>query len=245
MITLSLKLFLAHILGDFVFQPDKWVEDKKKKKIKSGYLYLHLLVHLCALLLMLQFNFYYWKAIALIIAGHFITDLLKLYLDRRINEKLLFALDQLAHACIIMWAVYLYEPYNLTAAWLYEPQTLLFLLFILCVTYVSGVIIKTLLSRWQLEKQSDKDPDIKESLDNAGKYIGMLERLFVFGFIILNQWASIGLLIAAKSIIRFNDLTRANDRKLTEYVLIGTLLSIGLAVISALLYQHLQSIIKL
>lgn len=30
MIVLTLKLILAHILGDFVFQPDSWVKDKKK-----------------------------------------------------------------------------------------------------------------------------------------------------------------------------------------------------------------------
>jgi len=41
-------------------------------------------------------------------------------------------------------------------------------------------------------------------------------------------------LIAAKSIFRFSDLSRSKDRKLTEYVLIGTLLSYGLAIMIAL-----------
>jgi hypothetical protein len=29
---LFLKFLLAHILGDFVFQPEKWAKDKEEKK---------------------------------------------------------------------------------------------------------------------------------------------------------------------------------------------------------------------
>ena len=81
------------------------------------------------------------------------------------------------------------------------------------------------------------------SLKNAGKYIGMLERLFVFGFILAGQWSAIGLLIAAKSVFRFGDLNKGNNRKLTEYVLIGTLLSFGLAILTGLLYKYLLEIL--
>lgn len=41
---------------------------------------------------------------------------------------------------------------------------------------------------------------------------------FVFGFIILNQASTIGLVIAAKSVFRFGPQSRAKDRKLTEYI---------------------------
>ena len=91
------------------------------------------------------------------------------------------------------------------------------------------------MSKWILEEDKSED-----SLENAGKYIGILERLFVFGFILLNQWSAIGLLIAAKSVFRFGDLSRAKDRKLTEYILIGTLISFGLAISVGLLYQYLS-----
>lgn len=39
------KLFLAHILGDFLLQPNSWVADKEKKKHKSIYLYIHTALH--------------------------------------------------------------------------------------------------------------------------------------------------------------------------------------------------------
>lgn len=42
---LLVKLLLAHLLGDFVFQPDSWAKQKSKYKLLSGKLYLHFLVH--------------------------------------------------------------------------------------------------------------------------------------------------------------------------------------------------------
>jgi hypothetical protein len=82
------------------------------------------------------------------------------------------------------------------------------------------------MSQWS---QSLND-DNYESLNNAGKYIGMLERLFVFVFVITGHWEGIGFLLAAKSVFRFGDLKESRDRKLTEYILIGTLISFGIAI---------------
>jgi len=75
-----------------------------------------------------------------------------------------------------------------------------------------------------------------KSLPNAGKYISIIERLFVLIFIVIGRWEVIGLLIAAKSVFRFNDLKERNNRKLTEYILIGTLVSFGMAILAGLLY---------
>jgi len=41
-------------------------------------------------------------------------------------------------------------------------------------------------------------------------------------------------MLAAKSIFRFGDLSRAQDVKLTEYVLLGTLLSMVLSLLIGL-----------
>ncbi|RYE13805.1 MAG: DUF3307 domain-containing protein, partial [Sphingobacteriales bacterium] len=50
-----------------------------------------------------------------------------------------------------------------------------------------------------------------------------------------DHFEAVGFLLAAKSIFRFGDLKEAHDIKLTEYVLIGTLLSFGMAIVTALL----------
>jgi hypothetical protein len=101
----------------------------------------------------------------------------------------------------------------------------------LFVTFPASIIMGKL-----LEPMSDQIELDHKSLPNAGKYIGIIERLFVLTFIILGRWEAIGLLITAKSVFRFNDLKERNSRKLTEYILIGTLLSFGLAIISGIIY---------
>lgn len=234
MISLLLKLLVAHVLGDFVFQPDSWIADKKQKKQKSRYLYLHLGVHALALIVFLKLGLGYWPIVVTIIVSHFIIDLLKLHLEGKMNARLLFVLDQLAHLLVIGVLVSIYETYRMDIEILYSPKSLTLLLALLSVTYVSAIVMKLLMSKWSLEEEDSND-----SLEHAGKYIGMLERLFVFAFIVLNQWQAIGLLIAAKSVFRFGDLSRAKDRKLTEYILIGTLLSFGLAMIIGLGYNSM------
>ncbi|SEL96114.1 DUF3307 domain-containing protein [Parapedobacter koreensis] len=244
MITLGLKLVLAHVLGDFVFQADKWVKSKSEKKHKSRHLYLHIAVHAITMLVLLKFDFFYWKALLVILSSHLLIDVIKTHLDGRINKPTLFWLDQLAHSVFILIAVYLYEPFTISIQGLLTNETLFFLLAILCITFVSSIIIKQSLSSWGLEAQQSPPEKLfeKDSLTNAGKYIGYLERLFLFCFILMNQWQAIGFLIAAKSIFRFSDLSTAKDRKLTEYVLIGTLLSFGLALLISILYRYCLSL---
>jgi hypothetical protein len=66
-----------------------------------------------------------------------------------------------------------------------------------------------------------------EGLRNGGAMIGRLERALIFLFLMIGEPAGIGFLIAAKSILRFEE---AKKQPLAEYVLIGTLWSFGLAI---------------
>ena len=239
MLTLAIKLILAHLIGDFLLQPQKWVNHKETHKIKSKFLYGHILVHLVALILVLQFNFKYWLGILIIVISHYVLDVIKLYLKPKLNNRLLFGLDQLAHIIVIALVVNLYEPYAFNIAMLFEAKTLLFITSILCITKVSSIIMKTIISKWDLKEYTEE-----ASLENAGAYIGILERLFVFMFIITNHWEGVGFLIAAKSVFRFGDLSKAKDRKLTEYILIGTLLSFGLAILFGVGYEYVLGLIE-
>ncbi|TNJ42431.1 DUF3307 domain-containing protein [Tamlana fucoidanivorans] len=234
MLALAIKLFLAHIIGDFLFQPQRWVIHKETYKHKSKYLYWHILIHIITLIVVLQFSFKYWLGIIIIGISHFFIDALKVNLQSKMNNRLLFGLDQLAHIVILVVVVKIYEPYSFNFNQLFNSKTLLLLTCIICLTKVSSIIMKTLISKWDLKEYTNE-----ASLNNAGAYIGMLERLFVFAFIITNHWEGVGFLIAAKSVFRFGDLSKAKDRKLTEYILIGTLLSFGLAILFSLGYNYL------
>ncbi len=233
MLILTIKLLIAHILGDFVLQPDSWVASKKEKRHKSKFLYYHGLVLLGSLLVILQFDLSYWPYILLIVISHLFIDLIKLDLEGKVKPTLLFVSDQVLHLLVIVLAVYLKTPFKIDFDELYSPKYLLFTLALLSVTFVSSIIMKVIMSKWNLVEDKPE-----KSLKNAGKYIGILERLFVFGFIILNQWSSIGLLFTAKSVFRFNDLSKAKNMKLTEYMLIGSLISFGLAILIGVLYNH-------
>ena len=134
MMLLGIKLFLAHILGDFVFQPTNWIKDKNINKQKSVFLYLHLLVHFLTLILFLGFNFSYWLGIIIIVVSHYLIDLLKLTIQDKINKPLwIFICDQLAHSLILLWVLKIYFPFKISIAWLNSPDVLIFLMTILFV----------------------------------------------------------------------------------------------------------------
>ena len=160
---------------------------------------------------------------------------MKINLHKKGNARWLFAADQSAHLLVIIGMSLIYIPDYTISESLFSQQNLFLLLCLLLLTSTYSVIMQVLMSRWVV-----KEDEENQSLPAAGKYIGMLERVFIFAFVLLNQWSAIGFLITAKSVFRFGDLSRAKDRKLTEYILIGTLLSFGLAILTGLIYIHLM-----
>lgn len=240
MSTFLIQLLLAHLLGDFVFQSHKMAARKKALKHRSGFFYLHLFIHLLSLLVVLKFDVRYWIGIGVIVISHGVIDLLKLRLENRNTSSKAFLIDQAAHLLVLAIVVYAYFPFSFSLEDLYEPHFMLLLTALILVSYVAAILMQHLLGYWDIAEDDEED-----SLPLAGKYIGILERLFVFGFILIQQWEAIGLLIAAKSIFRFSDLSRAKDRKLTEYVLIGTFLSFGIAFLLGIGYLMLSDYLRL
>lgn len=62
---------------------------------------------------------------------------------------------------------------------------------------------------------------------HSGELIGWLERGLILVFVIMSQYEAIGFLIAAKSILRFSEASKGDEK--SEYVLTGTLLSLAIA----------------
>jgi hypothetical protein len=90
MVELSLMLVLAHLIGDFILQPNAWVKDKKEHKIKSKYLHIHFLVHFVLLLFITKFNTQYIVALIFIVSSHFAIDCAKLYFEKKKTAKTRF-----------------------------------------------------------------------------------------------------------------------------------------------------------
>lgn len=248
MLVFFLQLLLAHLIGDFLFQPNRWVKERSQRKITSKYLYFHLAVHALALAVFLKFDMQYRLGFFTIIISHGLLDILKSYCQEKTSKIFLFLADQAAHLAVLVAVSYFYYPFVINGEILLHPKVLLTATALLLLTSVLAVVIKTLLSAWDdAIAQPAKSKSTQELLQrssfrdygsiNAGKYIGIIERLFVFLFILMNFWEGIGFLLAAKSIFRVGNLTQTRDKNLTEYILIGTLLSFGLAIAIGLGYK--------
>lgn len=102
----------------------------------------------------------------------------------------------------------------------------LFIFGLLMVLNEANIILRYLLQLFGLESLGTQGEEIDQKEYNTGRVIGVLERIFVFLFVLLNQYTAIGFILAAKGVARFQDF---KSRTFAEYVLIGTLLSALLA----------------
>ena len=237
MYPLIIKIVIAHILGDFVLQSNKMVYDINSKKLKSKYLYLHTLIHFALIITFTGFKKEFIIPALFLSLVHLIIDIVtKIYLTNKISSILNLIIDQSLHFISISLFIYYYHPYTIDFNIIISQKNQILFLSIICLTFVTSIVIKKIVELFNYKINSS-------GLKDAGKYIGMLERLFVFLFVITNFWEGIGFLLAAKSIFRFGDLKDNNDVKLTEYILIGTLLSFGLAIVTAKIYLKLINII--
>lgn len=225
---------IAHIVAVFFAQPASVSLRKQEKGAASWHLYIHLLTVLVASLLM-TFTVKFILYASAITIVHFLIDVLKSHIERGVKRReamgkafhsnyLLFFTDQLLHAVVIIVAVALYwngnrfiPPYlDLFTV----NQLLIFAGFLLCMK-LANVTIRICLDSLQLFVQVDKEHD----LHRAGRWIGTIERIMAMVLVMLQQYTAIGFIIAAKSILRYNESKTGK----TEYVLIGTLLSFSIA----------------
>ena len=102
---------------------------------------------------------------------------------------------------------------------------LLFIFGLLMILNEANILLRYLLKIMGL-KSLGTSTEVDQKEYNTGRVIGLLERIFVFLFVLLNQYTAIGFILAAKGVTRFKDF---ESRTFAEYVLVGTLLSALLA----------------
>ena len=229
-----LRLVIAHLLTDFVLQPFTWVEDRSKKKFRSVKLYLH--VFLTALIAYLFSGAWnnLW-ILVIVFTTHLLIDIWKSYQPAKLKY---FLIDQFLHLLVlILICVGLFGKWTEAGTWLlslYDNSYYLILLTgYMIITWPLGILIGITTEKWRVESAINSD-----GLAKAGLWIGLFERFLILTFILIDQYTAVGLLIAAKSILRFND-KESNTQKKTEYVLIGTLMSFSASVIVGLAIKAL------
>ena len=214
---------VAHVLTDFTFQPDTKAKEKNQLGFKSKFLKWHILLTF-GLSWILSFQFYFVFAALTIAIIHFLIDGIKKHLIKNtITSKYAFFIDQAFHLIFITIIVLVYYELlgiRFSANILINTKFLLIISAYLISTKPANIIIKEVFNLFEIKVTAQND------LPNAGKLIGILERWLVLAFIFLNQFEAVGFLIAAKSILRYKE----DETIKTEYVLIGTMLSFGIAI---------------
>jgi Protein of unknown function (DUF3307) len=243
---LFLAIYLAHLLTDFVSQTTRTVSNKHHGEW-HGYLthgvthYLTVLVIVALadprLLPTLSFQL---LAVSLSLV-HLLVDWAKVTLTKshRIPDNArTFVIDQAIHLVTIIGAVFIlvHPPLQTFVLWFNRIRSLQESILLVSVVYVlvifgGGYFIRVLIGPLWKEEEGQTKKEHEEVI-NAGLYIGWLERFLVLTALFLQSPATVGFILAAKSIARYPELKSA---RFAEYFLIGTLLSVGIAIGGAII----------
>jgi len=246
---LALTTLLAHLLGDFPLQSSRLRRAKCKGRV--GAYFGHGVVHLLVLVLCVGVftgsiwltTLRFWIVSLIYVAAHLAIDRTKQGLVNRIgfaNSASIFLADQLLHLGTIAGLAWLVScpswmsvksQFTWTAAT--GDRVLEAGIVYVAVVFAGGYAIRYLTRN--LAAGIERPGETEEQVKNAGMYIGWLERFLVMTAILVQSPSMVGLILTGKSIARFPEL----KERFAEYFLIGTLLSIGLAVIGGLLLVKL------
>ena len=258
MISILLRLFAAHLVADFFLQFDCINNGKYRRGIHGIlFLLLHGLIHaITTYLLLAQWN--NWFIPLFIFITHVLTDYVKVLHVNHIGDKhdssgvVSFLFDQVLHVAFLFLSVCCYywlwnripTSEAFLAACCFNKYWLIVIAYML-VLKPSGILIAILTKRWRnaVHKSDNDEQDTDDSRVQAGAWIGYCERVIALSFILMNSMQGIGFLLAAKSIFRFGDLKEGRETKMTEYVLLGSLISMAIATIVGIVVNGL--IIKL
>ena len=244
MTKIVLTLFLiGHVLGDFYLQSSELAisKDESFKKLSK-----HSVIYLLSMFFVFipVFSLKLLKWVVIISIAHFIVDLMKFFIKKKITiedklEALVYSLDQIIHILIIVFtAVTIYllsEPIN----YIYCIQYILNRLQIDAIGILSWILILLIIIKpfsitimKVLYRYKPTTNEENGGHPNAGALIGIFERCIILLMLFVEQYSAIGFVLTAKSIARYNKI--ADDPKFSEYYLLGTLLSTMLVIVAYL-----------
>jgi hypothetical protein len=240
--SLIIALFTAHLIGDFLLQ----TESDVRSKLKPVVLFKHIFI-ITALSYLLCGLWDNWFIPAGIFLSHLLIDYSKeKYFIKKefshIKRFAVFLTDQVLHIIVIVLIThytldYFFAP-GQQLSWVdkFGMNYITFLILLggtILITRTGGISIDILIQPYLLQLQGGgSKPETYRGFINGGKIIGYLERLIIFAFILTDNLAGIGFLIAAKSIFRFGEISRPENRMETEYIIIGTLYSFTWAIMA-------------
>lgn len=238
-----LALLVAHLLGDFVLQRSAVVDGKHRGRWQSWIEHgaVHFVCLIGAWLLFSPQPLLDGRvgiAFTLILLTHLLVDWIKVRKGGAWPVTA-FVLDQAFHllvlAAVTLWLVGSAETLNMIAeVWLhYRFDASLILAAYLIVVFGCGWLNRLLLDSLYPGPSDQSEVEADAGLSQAGMRIGWLERFLMLSAFLAQAWAALGLVLAAKSVFRFEDIKRG--RRHAEYFLIGTLVSVAEVVLVGML----------
>jgi hypothetical protein len=236
---------LAHIIADFYIQTEK-MSEKKDESIR--WVLIHCVYYL-GIMLLIALPVISYEAIlcsAIAAAFHLLIDMIKfMYLFvinkkgkmSKIIERNIFFTDQFLHFISLIGVAYWLVKNNicinqwktiadfLNAVGLSGFVFVSWLFVLLLIHKPANIAIQKLLA---IYKPVSIITDKKE-LNNAGRFIGTVERIIMLIFLSIEQYSAIGLVLTAKSIARYDKISKEKD--FAEYYLLGTLISTALVIV--------------
>lgn len=220
---------IAHLLADFIFQSEKGADDKNRLGFRSKFLINHIfIVFVLSWIASLQLNFVWGAASISVLHGLIDGFKSKFYSKSGLFKKYLFFIDQALHIlCLLVVVIAFSELFVFDPVFEFagnQRELMIAAAYLFCAKPYN-IVLKEILNLFDINFSSKTHEKDKE-LQNAGKLIGIIERWLVLTFVIVNKYEAVGFLLAAKSILRYKDIETIR----TEYVLIGTMLSFGIAI---------------
>lgn len=235
-------LLFAHTVADFYVQTEK-ISVKKNESMK--WVKVHCLYYLGIMLLVAVPVISYEIVTGAVVASvlHLLIDILKFRCISEINkkgkmskeaERNIFFADQALHIVSLTVIAYWQARNNITinewkiisdffdTAGLSGFPVVSWLLALLLIHKPSNIAIQKLLAIY-------KPASDEEELNKAGRFIGTIERVIMLIFLSIEQYSAIGLVLTAKSIARYDKISKEKD--FAEYYLLGTLLSTVIVII--------------
>jgi hypothetical protein len=226
-----LIFFLAHILGDFYFQSNKTVDEKRKNIYGVIRHCVHCLItYVILTALLMQPSPGLLSAVSLLAVSHFFIDLLKMKLARGkfLCDGWIFFVDQILHIAsiaVIVLCLFRNGLFENSISGFLNKNVFTGFKFNL-ITAVTAFLLIVRPARFTVQYILDifgiSSEGKTEGYENSSLLIGYTERALALALVLAGQYSAISWLIAAKGLARFNE---TNDKKFSEYFIIGTLLS--------------------
>lgn len=233
-------LVFMHMLGDYYLQSNNIALAKSNiigdnnKFVNLKYLTIHSLLYMIPFLLLLFVIEWYWCILILgvLLISHWIIDLFTCWFKKKTKKTFAFILDQVIHIVILLIiSKFFYFDIEILNGY----EKILYGITIVSFLIKPSIVIVNHMFCDLFENEQVND----NGKFDVGAIIGVFERIIVLILCTFNAITAIALIVTVKTWARSADIKK-NENQFGNKYLIGTLVSISLALIASYIWYKLM-----